>query len=167
MDGTPTQRKRVLVIEDEPDFAALLQYRLHQKGYDTVLASDGVSGLEEASHCRPDLIVLDLMLPRMAGLEVCRVLRNNAALRYVPIWIMTASDSVGHKASAYRMGAGGYFIKSSQLPDLLGQIDGVFARCRAAADLAVWATEEFVTWLADEMLSQPAKVPLVDDRWSD
>ena len=118
MHETATERKRVLVIEDEPDFATLLKYRLQQKGYEAILAFDGLSGLEEASHCRPDLIVLDLMLPRMAGLEVCRILRSNSAMKHVPIWIMTALDSISHKASAYRMGAGGYYNKSNQLPDL-------------------------------------------------
>ncbi len=167
MDVKDVQRKRVLVIEDEPDFAALLKYRLQQKGYDTVLAADGVCGLEEAIHCRPDLIVLDLMLPGMAGLEVCRILRSKADMRDVPICIMTASESIGHKASAYRLGAGGYFTKSNQLPDLLKQIDAVLSQCRAVADRAVWATEGFVDWLAGEMVAPPARVPLMDERWPD
>ena len=167
MHETATERKRVLVIEDEPDFATLLKYRLQQKGYEAILAFDGLSGLEEASHCRPDLIVLDLMLPRMAGLEVCRILRSNSAMKHVPIWIMTALDSISHKASAYRMGAGGYYNKSNQLPDLLRQIDVALFQCQEAADATLWATEEFVTWLAEEILAGPVKEPQMDGRWAD
>jgi DNA-binding response OmpR family regulator len=163
MDEKVTKQKRVLVIEDESDFAALLKYRLQQKGYETILASDGVTGLEKATHCRPDLIVLDLMLPRMAGLEVCRILRNNTAMQHVPICIMTASDSIGNRASAYRMGAGGYYTKSNQLPDLLKRIDMVLVECREAADTALWATEEFVAWVSEEVFMRPAHALRTDD----
>lgn len=164
MHGSNTGRKRILIIEDEPDFAAILKYRLQQKGHEAVIAADGVTGLEEALRSQPDLIVLDLMLPGMGGLEVCRCIRNNPALGYVPIWILTALDSVGHRAKGFMMGADGYFSKTGQLADLLKQTDTLFDPRHAAAQ-APPTTAEFAASLAEELLtalsaqSQPGDRP--------
>ena len=132
MKKTPERKRRVLIIEDEPDFAALLEYQLQRKGYETVKAFDGWSGAEEAVRCAPDLIVLDLMLPKMAGLDVCRHIRNSPAVIHVPIFILTALDSVSHKAKGFMQGADGYFTKNNQVPELLREIDVVFAGGRLA-----------------------------------
>jgi len=132
MNNTCGKKKRVLIIEDEPDFAALLEYQLQRKGYETVKAFDGWSGAEEAVRCAPDLIVLDLMLPKMAGLDVCRHIRSVPTVCHVPIFIMTALDSMSYKAKGFMLGADGYFTKSNQVPELLREIDVVFAGGRPA-----------------------------------
>ncbi len=132
MNNTCGKKKRVLIIEDEPDFATLLEYQLQRKGYETVKALDGRSGAEEAVRCAPDLIVLDLMLPKMSGLDVCRHIRSIPTICRVPIFIMTALDSMSHKAKGFMLGADGYFTKSNQVPALLREIDVVFAGGRPA-----------------------------------
>jgi DNA-binding response OmpR family regulator len=129
---TGGNKRRVLIIEDEVDFAALLEYQLRRRGYETVKAFDGWSGAEAAGRCAPDLIVLDLMLPKMAGLDVCRHIRNSLNLGHVPIFILTAMESVGHKAKGFMFGANGYFTKSNQVPDLLREIDVLFGGGRPA-----------------------------------
>ncbi len=159
MNGTEAGRKRVLIIEDESDFATLLKHCLRQKGHEAIIASDGLSGLEEAARCRPDLIMLDLMLPRMGGLEVCRCIRSNLAIGHVPIWIMTALDSINHRAKGFMMGADGYFTKANQLPDLLNRIDALFAQHKADDVTTPPATTEFVASLAEEMLVGLANKP--------
>jgi len=126
MNNTCGKKKRVLIIEDESDFAALLEYQLQRKGYETVKALDGRSGLEKAVLYAPDLIVLDLMLPRMAGLDVCRYIRSAPTVCHVPIFIMTALDSMSYKAKGFMLGANGYFTKGNQVPELLREIDFMF-----------------------------------------
>lgn len=137
MNNTSERKKRILIIEDEPDFAALLEYRLQRRGYETIRALDGRSGAEKAVLDTPDLIVLDLMLPQMAGLDVCRYIRSIPAMIHVPIFIMTALDSVGHKAKGFMFGANGYFTKGNQVPDLLREIDVLFSGGRPADGDAV------------------------------
>ena len=164
MNGKEMGRKRVLIIEDEPDFAAILKYRLQQKGHEAIIAADGVSGLAEAFRCRPDLIVLDLMLPRMAGLDVCHRIRDNPAMAYVPIWILSALDPASHKAKGFMMGADGYFSKTGQLSDLLNQTDSLFERSDAAPDPTAPTTNEFATSLVEEMLADLARQPRPEEQ---
>jgi DNA-binding response OmpR family regulator len=159
MNSATTQQKRILIIEDEHDFAAMLEYRLRRKGYETVKAFDGLSGVEEAARCRPDLIVLDLMLPKMDGLEVCHRIRSNMGIGHVPIWILTALDSVSHKTKGFMMGADGYFTKSNQLPDLLNQIDAMFGKRTAVDVISNPATTEFVASLMEKMLATLSNIP--------
>ncbi|MFA5191388.1 MAG: response regulator [Verrucomicrobiia bacterium] len=132
MNITCERKKRILIIEDEPDFAALIEYRLQRKGYETVKALDGRSGVEEAARCRPDLIVLDLMLPQITGLDVCRLIRSARPGIHVPIFILTALDSSCYVAKGFMYGADGYFIKGTQMHDLLREIDVVFMGGRPA-----------------------------------
>jgi DNA-binding response OmpR family regulator len=159
MNGRIEGRKRVLIIEDEPDFAAILKYRLQQKGHEAVVAVDGENGLEQASRCHPDLIVLDLMLPKMAGLEVCRYIRSNPAMGHVPIWIMTALDPISNKAKGFMMGADDFFSKSCHLPELLSRIDALFDQRNTGAVPPACATTDFVRALTEEMLTDPACQP--------
>lgn len=131
-NNTGEGKKRVLIIEDEVDFAALLEYQLQRRGYETLKTFDGWSGAETATRCVPDLIVLDLMLPKMTGLDVCRHIRNSPNMGHVPIFILSALDSVSFKAKGFMFGANGYFTKNSQVSDLLREIDVVFAGGRPA-----------------------------------
>src|SRR5262249_1408096 len=83
--------KRILVVEDEKDVVDLLTLNLRKAGGFSILtASDGASGLNKARAEKPDFIVLDLMLPKMAGLEVCKLLKTDAATRHIPILMLTA-----------------------------------------------------------------------------
>src|SRR6516162_8288342 len=87
---TGTPRTRVLVIEDERGLTEVLSYNLQREGYETIVANDGQEGLRKAQTLLPDLVILDLMLPILNGLEVCRELRAGERTRQVPILMLTA-----------------------------------------------------------------------------
>src|SRR5205814_2671397 len=82
-------RPRILIIEDERGLTDVLSYNLQREGYDTVVAHDGQEGLRKAQMQLPDVILLDLMLPGLGGLEVCRELRAGERTRHVPILMLT------------------------------------------------------------------------------
>src|SRR5436190_7670122 len=82
--------RKILIIEDESDVADLLEMSLHKAGFKTLAAADGTSGLQKARDNRPEFIILDLMLPKMSGLEVCRILKGDAATSHIPIVMLTA-----------------------------------------------------------------------------
>jgi CheY-like chemotaxis protein len=95
---------RILVVEDDPDIGQLVQYNLHADGFEVTLATDGRPALRELEKGGVDLLVLDLMLPEMSGLEVCKAVRSDAALRQIPILIMTARGGREHSHSRVRDG---------------------------------------------------------------
>ena len=99
------EARRVLVIEDEAALVATLSYNLRKNGYDVVSATDGVAGLQAARRERPDIIVLDLMLPKMDGLEVCRRVRGESD---VPILMLTAKGEELDRVVGLEMGADDY-----------------------------------------------------------
>src|SRR5258707_8295627 len=82
--------RQILIIEDESDVADLLEMTLRKAGFKASTAGDGASGLQKARDNRPDFIILDLMLPKMSGLEVCRILKGDAATSHIPILMLTA-----------------------------------------------------------------------------
>src|ERR1700675_654374 len=89
MSATPN--KKVLIVEDEPDVVDLLTLQLRKAGgFSTITAPDGAEGLKKARAESPALIVLDLMLPRMSGLEVCKILKTDTSTRHIPIIMLTA-----------------------------------------------------------------------------
>ncbi|PYK10772.1 MAG: DNA-binding response regulator, partial [Verrucomicrobia bacterium] len=82
--------RKILIIEDETDVADLLTLNLRKAGYRVSTAADGASGLQKARDDRSDFIILDLMLPKLSGLEVCRILKSDAATSHTPILMLTA-----------------------------------------------------------------------------
>jgi DNA-binding response OmpR family regulator len=131
MKTTPSRRKKILIVEDEDDFATMLAYRLERKGYETVKAFDGWSGLQQMQTQRPDAIVLDLMLPKIVGLDICRLIRRMPEVGRVPIYILTALDMPGYRTKGLASGADGFFSKSHELPELLKRIETVLAEDQA------------------------------------
>ena len=98
-------KQTILIIEDDPDLVEVVQYNLERESFGVLSAADGEKGLEEALRRRPDLILLDLMLPGLDGLEVCRRLRADEATRAIPIIMLTAKGEevdVRHRARARR-----------------------------------------------------------------
>src|SRR5438270_13897582 len=83
--------RKILIIEDETDVADLLTLNLRKAGFRTSTAADGASGLQKARDDRPDFLILDLMLPKMAGLDVCRILKSDTATSHIPILMLTAT----------------------------------------------------------------------------
>jgi two-component system phosphate regulon response regulator PhoB len=109
MDAGPG--RKILIVEDENDVADLLTLNLRKAGFKTSTAADGASGLQKARDERPDFIVLDLMLPKMSGLEVCRILKGDLATAHIPILMLTAKAEEVDRIVGLEFGADDYVTK--------------------------------------------------------
>jgi DNA-binding response OmpR family regulator len=116
---------RILVIEDEPDIASFIRRGLTYKGYEVEVALDGESGLRAFGEASPDLVLLDLMLPGIDGVDVCRRLR---ATSDVPIIVLTARDAVSDKIAGLDAGADDYVTKPFAFDELLARIRAALRR---------------------------------------
>ncbi|HEX7070945.1 MAG TPA: response regulator transcription factor [Rhodothermales bacterium] len=114
-------KARILVVDDEEDIIDLLAYNLEREGYETLVARDGVEAMQRALAEQPDLIVLDVMMPRMDGLEVARRLREDAVLRHTPILMLTAKSEEKDHVQGLDVGADIYISKPVSIPVLLSQ----------------------------------------------
>lgn len=103
--------KKILVVDDEAGVRDTLGRFLRSLGYDVAFAADGLQGLEAARAALPDLMVLDVDMPRMTGIELCAVLKTDEATRRVPVLFLTASDQMGAAEDALSKGADGYLAK--------------------------------------------------------
>ena len=119
---SPDMRKRILLVEDDPDQSQLLCFNLRKAGYAVGTAADGIEALRKARSLKPDLILLDLMLPELDGYAVCEVLRRDAAQRSVPIIMITALSGSLARVAGLEAGANDYFIKPFRMRDLLGRV---------------------------------------------
>jgi twitching motility two-component system response regulator PilH len=120
--------KLLLVIDDDPDQRRFLERTLQAAGYRVVTASDGESGLAAARSLTPDLVILDVMMPRLNGYQTCRALRADAATAGKPILLLTAKDEATDLYWAREVGADAFLTKPVELADLLGTIDGLAGR---------------------------------------
>jgi DNA-binding response OmpR family regulator len=123
-----TTRRNILVIEDEQDVAELLQARLESAGYDVHVESEGQKGLSYAAEHRPDLVILDLMLPDIDGYQVCRTLQEDAKPWTIPVLMLTAKDQPADKLVGFLRGAGAYLTKPYEASELLSTIEVLLAR---------------------------------------
>mgnify|MGYP000860619792 FL=1 len=120
-----TKKHRVLIIEDEKNLARFVDLELQHEGYETAICHDGRKGLETALNQEWDVILLDLMLPELNGLEVCRRIRP---IKDTPIIIMTARDSVIDRVSGLDQGADDYIVKPFAIEELLARLRALFRR---------------------------------------
>lgn len=118
----------VLVIEDERDLADLIAFHLEQEGYRPIVAGDGVTGLQEARSSRPDLILLDLMLPGMMGTEVCRLLKGSDETAAIPIIMLTAKGEEIDRVVGFEVGADDYVVKPFSTRELMLRVRAVLRR---------------------------------------
>ena len=116
---------KILVIEDEPPLAEALAYHLRREGFDTQFATDGEAGLEQARAFRPDLILLDLMLPGRTGLEVCQALRREGE---TPIIFLTAKSSEADKLVGFALGADDYITKPFSMHEFRSRVKAALRR---------------------------------------
>lgn len=131
---------RILVVDDEPPIVDMLVYNLQRANYEVVVARDGEEALAAARRHKPDLVILDLMLPRLDGLEVCRALRRE---QEVPIIMLTARDSEVDRVVGLELGADDYVVKPFSVRELMARVKTVLrrttARPAAAEDVALRA----------------------------
>jgi len=122
--------KKILVVDDEPTLVATVKYNLEREGYQVVTAVDGESGLSMARVERPDLIILDLMLPGLDGFEVCRILRREMT---APILMLTAKTGEVDKVVGLELGADDYVTKPFSMRELLARVRALLRRAEKPA----------------------------------
>jgi two-component system alkaline phosphatase synthesis response regulator PhoP len=119
---------RILIVEDEPNMVAGLRDNFEYEGYEVITAPDGIAGLERALNETPDLVILDVMMPRMSGLDVCKQLK--AKRPSVPIIMLTARGQEVDKVVGLELGADDYVTKPFSIRELLARVKAVLRRAR-------------------------------------
>lgn len=125
MTNQESSRGRILVVDDEPDLVRVLEFGLQASGYTVEVASDGQEGLKKARETRPDVILLDLMLPKLDGYKVCRLLKFDDRFKHIPIIILSARTQEGDQTLALEMGANRFVTKPYDFAEILGYIEAL------------------------------------------
>jgi two-component system phosphate regulon response regulator PhoB len=127
-------RSKILVVDDEPEAVELVEFNLKQAGFSVVTAADGAEALNKARAASPNLIVLDLMLPEISGLEVCKMLRRDPATAGVPIIMLTAKAAEIDRVLGLELGADDYITKPFSPRELVLRIQKLLLRGQAATE---------------------------------
>ncbi|MFI5351603.1 MAG: response regulator [Candidatus Binatales bacterium] len=130
----PAIQRRILVVEDEADIRELIRYNLAQEGFIIEEAADGVQALDRIARRTPDLIVLDLMLPGLSGLEVCRKLRAAPQTANLPILVATAKGTEVDRVLGLEMGADDYVVKPFSPRELVARVKALLRRAHLLAE---------------------------------
>jgi DNA-binding response OmpR family regulator len=123
---------RVLVVDDEPDLVRILEFGLKAAGYHVDTANDGQEGLKKARDLKPDIILLDLMLPKLDGYKVCRLLKFDERYKHIPIMILSARTQEGDQKLANEMGANRFMTKPYEFAEILEHIKALLKQSAAA-----------------------------------
>ncbi len=119
---------RILVIEDEPDIQQILDYNLREKGHKVFIAGKGEEGLRIAREKRPDLVLLDLMLPDIPGTEVCKTLKSDPTTRHAQVVMLTAKGEEIDRVVGFELGADDYVVKPFSVRELLLRVQAILRR---------------------------------------
>jgi len=130
---------RILVIDDEPNLRHTVSYALKQEGYEVVSAGDGEEGLGLFASAAPDLVILDVMLPKVDGFEVCRRIRKTSR---VPVLMLTARDTELDKVVGLEIGADDYLVKPFSMRELVARVRAMLRRSAPVSDLTAPAQIE-------------------------
>jgi two-component system, OmpR family, phosphate regulon response regulator OmpR len=122
--------KRILIIEDDRDIVELVRYNLANEGFQVQAASDGSGGLSALKKNPPDLLLLDLMLPKMSGLDICREIRRDESLNRLPILMLTARGDEADRVVGLEMGADDYLAKPFEPRELLARLRSILRRAK-------------------------------------
>jgi two-component system alkaline phosphatase synthesis response regulator PhoP len=114
--------KRILIVDDEPDVLSLAAFRLKKSGYEILVATDGQMGLDMITSEKPDLVLLDLRLPNMDGMDVCKHVKSDKKLRHIPIILFTATEDVTVADVVREVEANDYIVKPFEPDKLLEKI---------------------------------------------
>ncbi len=133
---------KILVVEDDGTLRAMLEYNLNKEGYKVVACADGLDAVEKARREKPEIIVLDLMLPKLDGLEVCRILRKEMS---VPILMLTARADEIDKILGLEVGADDYMTKPFSMRELMARVRAMLRRIKMINETAVVETKEAST----------------------
>lgn len=116
------KKKKILIVEDDPDIAAGLAARLALEKYEIICASDGEEGVEKARLELPDLIILDIMVPKIDGYEVCKIVKEEECIKHIPVLVLTALPFMGDAEKAFGAGANDFFHKPYSNKQLLRKV---------------------------------------------
>jgi two-component system phosphate regulon response regulator PhoB len=120
--------KRILVVEDDPDIVELLRYNLEKEDFEVHSTADGKKGLEMARRASFDLIILDLMLPQISGLEVCKEIRKSAELSSLPVIVLTARGEEWDRVLGLELGADDYVTKPFSIREMVARVRALLRR---------------------------------------
>jgi two-component system alkaline phosphatase synthesis response regulator PhoP len=121
-------KQTILVVDDEQDLLDLIEYNLRQEGYEVILAEDGQEGIQKAREHMPDLVLLDIMMPQMDGIEVCDRMREDPDLSHIPIIFLTARSDEKTEIEGLNKGADDYITKPISTNKLVSRIKAVLRR---------------------------------------
>lgn len=127
-------KSTILIIEDEPDIIELLEYNLTREGFETLSARDGETGLKQAQQSSPALVLLDLMLPNMDGLEVCRRIKASPETANIPIIMVTAKGEESDVVLGLGLGADDYVIKPFSPKEVVARVKSVLRRSKVLSN---------------------------------
>ena len=121
-------KQNILIVEDEPPLVELLRYNMESEGFSTIIATNGEDGLLLAIEEKPDIIILDWMLPKLSGLDVCRRLCEHTDTKRIPILMLTARGEEGDKVSGLTAGADDYIVKPFSPSELVARVKAILRR---------------------------------------
>jgi len=153
MDGHGTE-PLILIAEDEPSMVELVRYNLEHEGFRTAVALDGDEALIAVAEQRPDLILLDWMLPHVSGIEICRQLRRGNATRDLPIIMMTARGEEGDRVRGLESGADDYVVKPFSPSELIARVRALLRRSSAAGRSETLVYQDLVMDLTAHRVSR-------------
>ncbi|MCL4786904.1 MAG: response regulator transcription factor [Verrucomicrobia bacterium] len=148
-------KQKILVVDDEPEAVELVEFNLKQAGYDVATAADGAEALKRTRTLLPSLIVLDVMLPEMDGLEVCKMLRRDPATAAIPIIMLTAKAAEIDRVLGLELGADDYLTKPFSPRELVLRVRKLLSRgrgkpeeaeCLTFGDLLIDVPRHLVSW---------------------
>lgn len=116
------KKKRILIVDDEPTIIEMVQIRLEVAGFDVLSAENGQEGLEKVRREKPDLVILDIMMPKMNGYQVCRELKKDEATKKIPVILFSAKSQESDKFWGEECGADAYILKPYEIEELLAKI---------------------------------------------
>ncbi len=144
----------ILIVEDEPAQVEVLRYNLEQSGFDVIVAGDGAAALDAVEDHRPDLIVLDWMLPEVSGIEVCRRLRGRDETRTLPVIMLTARGEEDDRVRGLEIGADDYVVKPYSPAEMIARIRALLRRTDPAYDTEVLQYADVTMDLAAHRVSR-------------
>ncbi len=153
-------QNKILIVDDNADTVDLLKKRLRSEGYDTSEAYDGVECLNKVESYNPDMIILDVMMPRLNGLEVCRILKSKEDTRYIPVLMLTAKSDVEDKVKGLDIGADDYLAKPFDYKELSARVRSLLSIKTAHEKMVEEKKSEALDHMVDEVAHE-VRNPLV------
>ncbi len=154
------KKAKILIVDDTVDTVELLKKRFRADGYETAEAYDGEEGLQKVAECHPDLVVLDVMMPKLDGYAVCKRLKSNEATRHLPVLMLTAKSDISDKVKGLDIGADDYIAKPFNYKEVIARVRSLLMKKNVSEKMAQREKSEALDSLVDEV-SHEVRNPLV------